>query len=644
MDKKYFLAIIPTDEITIQESAKKSGNGTIECTGECQAIYCRIHSGDENGYTTYKWGDLVVVDAENRKIVSAYEQNKSVKDFVVSLTDPKSDALGKESKSNWVAAANYVMTGRKHTGDENGDSVIYSKKVVVKIGNETADFNLEASEEVISPKESSGTVVQYAIENCVDINGEPTTLYLPITGRSHNGDENAKTVTTFSKLVSGIPEYLPRYCMVARKHSGDENGKTQVKFAALTLPQRAREIGIDDVWLTRANSFSQKESESDFLLDSSPARVITRRTHQGDENAETKYCTAQVWVKINGRAMALGYATEITEVLTSKESSGEWVEKPGFVIIGRRHIGDENGSTITRFAKICLLVPKTNELIPLELTDVQTKEQKESDSDFYIETYRFANQFKVHYSPVDLNIIQLKGLDHVWVESVDPARSFCCNGGTNGDDVILVCDVDENAYAIMDKCRGYNDFTNMTYGIDGVCHQAANRFIYPVSGDLIKKGEHPKGYTISCFFYGKLGRNYSEWYNEYVLPAMNSVLNNKGIYFKDEITYLQQSVQEIADEYGIDLEPESIKQIQQYWLDKSKQIASKYGVLNGQKLKSYSEDTIRKFVSELIELQRKTLQDLKAVIGESKFRLLNNGESEMLDIIDKKTAINYYCK
>ncbi len=125
---------------------------------------------------------------------------------------------------------------------------------------------------------------------------------------------------------------------------------------------------------------------------------------------------------------------------------------------------------------------------------------------------------------------------------------------------------------------------------------------------------------------------------------MNSVLNNKGIYFKDEITYLQQSVQEIADEYGIDLEPESIKQIQQYWLDKSKQIASKYGVLNGQKLKSYSEDTIRKFVSELIELQRKTLQDLKAVIGESKFRLLNNGESEMLDIIDKKTAINYYCK
>ena len=129
-----------------------------------------------------------------------------------------------------------------------------------------------------------------------------------------------------------------------------------------------------------------------------------------------------------------------------------------------------------------------------------------------------------------------------------------------------------------------------------------------------------------------------------VLPAMNSVLNNKGIYFKDEITYLQQSVQEIADEYGIDLEPESIKQIQQYWLDKSKQIASKYGVLNGQKLKSYSEDTIRKFVSELIELQRKTLQDLKAVIGESKFRLLNNGESEMLDIIDKQTAINYYCK
>lgn len=649
MEKNYFIAIVPENEETFQESAKHGG-GTIDCSGEREAIYCRIHNGDENGNTTYKWGEIVLVDAESRKIISAYKGNEITSDFKLSLTDKTSTEFEKESRSDWIAASDYVMTGRIHKGDENGKSTIISKKINIQYKDTSLDFNIIKNEHQ-TVKESSGEIVQYPIENCIDPNGNEITLYLPIIGRTHEGDENGDTTTMFAMYSSDVPEYMPRYCMIGRCHSGDENGTTQVKFAAITLPQRAKDLGYDEVWLANASFLSQKESASDFILKTKPAQVITRRFHNGDENKDTGYYFAEVWAKKDGRAAPLSCAIDIVDVYTEKESNGCWVEKEGYVIIGRKHNGDENAPTITRFAKLYLMAPKVKdgkieegfEAIPLELTDTQILEQKESKSDFYIDKVSFANQFKVHYSPAFSEKFK-KVMDHVWVESVNPKGVFCCNGSTEGDDIVQIANVDGDAYSIMDQCRGKNDFTNMTYALDGVCHQAANRFIYPVSGTLIIKGDHPKAYGLSCFFYGKLGRRYSDWFNNTVVPAMRNINDQKSVVKKSQIKYLQESVQELLSEYSINFDYTKLKHIQQFWLDNSNKIASKYGITNSKQKNSFSEDCIRNFISELIDLQRTSLLVLKNTIGEQLFNILNDGQSEIPDIIDVQTAIDFFCK
>lgn len=51
--------------------------------------------------------------------------------------------------------------------------------------------------------------------------------------------------------------------------------------------------------------------------------------------------------------------------------------------------------------------------------------------------------------------------------------------------------------------------TIRTYGVDGVCHQAANQVLYVTDGPLtVRKA---RGYTLSSAIYGTYGRNEYEW-------------------------------------------------------------------------------------------------------------------------------------
>ena len=208
LPKPLIIAILPKEkgEKTVTESAKKlfgrHGNGKVKCTGDLDAFYYRMHTGDENGKTTYKWGEIVLCDLAEQKIVSKCSAVKE-KDasYIITLANETSEGAGNESSSSWNAKPGYVMIGRIHVGDENEPSTIISKQIVVKDKNTNTVLALKADETtpVTSNKESDGTNVQFPLENAVKIEGIPTTLYLPITGRTHSGDENGKTVTTFTK-------------------------------------------------------------------------------------------------------------------------------------------------------------------------------------------------------------------------------------------------------------------------------------------------------------------------------------------------------------------------------------------------------------------------------------------------------------
>lgn len=72
----------------------------------------RYHKGDENGQTQYEYATLKAVDV-NGNIVAG----------TITVEDVKWDSSIKESSGGgYDAPANRVIVGRKHDGDENGQT------------------------------------------------------------------------------------------------------------------------------------------------------------------------------------------------------------------------------------------------------------------------------------------------------------------------------------------------------------------------------------------------------------------------------------------------------------------------------------------------------------------------------------------
>ena len=88
-------------------------------------IVGRAHSGDENGNTRYKVGKVYVSNGTTKKAVTLYGS--------------KATLWCKQSKgcSNGVISpmGDYMLTKRKHDGDENGNTWTYHKRAKVDLYN-----------------------------------------------------------------------------------------------------------------------------------------------------------------------------------------------------------------------------------------------------------------------------------------------------------------------------------------------------------------------------------------------------------------------------------------------------------------------------------------------------------------------------
>ncbi|GAA4214356.1 hypothetical protein [Microbispora amethystogenes] len=127
-----------------------------------------------------------------------------------------------------------------------------------------------------------------------------------LTGRSHYGDENAKTTYYCSRiLINGLQVEV---------HAGD-----------WTSPQR--------------------ESKSDYSAPND--QVVVGRWHEGDENGYTRYRSAALYWSTRQIRLVDG---EVSGQYT--ESSHTWQARAGKVMTGRTHYGDENGKTTYRSASV----------------------------------------------------------------------------------------------------------------------------------------------------------------------------------------------------------------------------------------------------------------------------------------------------
>jgi len=165
----------------------------------------------------------------------------------VIVPDTRYNSLGdKESESEFLCPSDTVMTGRSHTGDENGT-----------------------------------TTYEYA------------SLKATLDGKTVVGKITVEDVQweTFSKAESnGLMYDAPvGRVIVGRKHSGDENGETRYATGVVKFnghPTEIRNYAISEA-KTEAGGWNWFVAPSDA--------VITGRHHYGDENGNTYYCYGKIY-------------------------------------------------------------------------------------------------------------------------------------------------------------------------------------------------------------------------------------------------------------------------------------------------------------------------------------------------------------
>lgn len=92
----------------------------------------------------------------------------------------------------------------------------------------------------------------------------------------------------------------------------------------------------------------------------------------------------------------------------------------------------------------------------------------------------------------------LPGADHTYVLS-DQGHMWSCFGRSSGGQTL--CSGQGNA-AFADCLSQPNSTAGLSYGITGVCHQAANRILYP-AGTFV---DNARGYRLSVFRFSVYGK------------------------------------------------------------------------------------------------------------------------------------------
>ena len=168
----------------------------------------------------------------------------------------------KESDSSYVCSSNQVMIGRRHSGDENGQTRYMCGNVL----NDGYKFQVTSSTWSEWMKESDSTKV--CSTNKV------------MTGREHKGDENGNT----------------RYRCSLVKHNG------------LTISYTSHPWS-DDI----------KESNSQFTCPSN--QVMIARYHYGDENGQTAYKCATFKASYSKTSLFGTYVGESTDCVWQNEAT-----------------------------------------------------------------------------------------------------------------------------------------------------------------------------------------------------------------------------------------------------------------------------------------------------------------------------------
>lgn len=164
--------IVP-DVRTVSEVQLDEANSNFVCPANT-VMTGRQHTGDEHGRTYYEYATLKAVDSSGNCL-----------NLTITVEEPQWSGNIKESAgTEFKAPSGRVIVGRKHTGDENGNTEY--KTAIIKVNGKGTTITEEITSAKI--KESSDTWFK-------------TDDQRVMIGRCHSGDENGDTYYISAKVL-----------------------------------------------------------------------------------------------------------------------------------------------------------------------------------------------------------------------------------------------------------------------------------------------------------------------------------------------------------------------------------------------------------------------------------------------------------
>ena len=175
----YYLCRTSYQELTHQPESSSS----LECPGNT-IVVSRYHHGDENKNSSLRCGTFSAYYSENGNVGTC--SGERVYGVTITVEDTYWTDWKGEKNSTFNAPSGYVIVGRAHSGDENGNTRYKVGRVYVSNGTTKKAVTMYGSGTDGPYKESEG----YVDHGYIGMNG----AYM-MTGRKHDGDENGNTWT-----------------------------------------------------------------------------------------------------------------------------------------------------------------------------------------------------------------------------------------------------------------------------------------------------------------------------------------------------------------------------------------------------------------------------------------------------------------
>ncbi len=163
--------------LTSKSEKHFNNDSSVTTCGTDQIMVGRYHHGDEKGTSQLRCGRFHVHPVENNSVGDCYT---GLYNITVTVENRYWTEWKKESSNYFSAPTDYVITGREHSGDENGSTRYQVGKIYVSNGKNKSAANLYGSSKTGKCKESKC--------GWTGVNGP----YM-MTGRDHWGDENGDT-------------------------------------------------------------------------------------------------------------------------------------------------------------------------------------------------------------------------------------------------------------------------------------------------------------------------------------------------------------------------------------------------------------------------------------------------------------------